>query len=351
MNHNYKKMTVLFLSLGVGLIFFSQACAPLGSALYPQNLASRDGADSLGEERRIDFSLPQNPDDEVPNSGPIEEDDNLNRPPDRPINDEEGDYLFVGNFQNGSLNSQEFRDFWGLRYGSFPNNGQLVTNPDSAFEGQSLQVRYPANVLGSNQRVQFASDFDRLGVPNSEALYLRYYLKFHPGFDFGKGGKLPGFSGGEGRSGGQNVDGTNGWSTRYMWRRNNSGREYLVVYAYVDGKYGDNYTYGFDFEFMDQNTGESLPVPIGEWVCLEQYVRLNDLGSTNGQIKAWMNNELGVDVTDVQFRTVDNHATRIGELMFSTFYGGGDNSWAPSRETYISFDNFVISENRIGCNN
>src|SRR5262249_16347360 len=56
----------------------------------------------------------------------------------------------------------------------------------------------------------------RRGAPAAE-LYLRYYLKFPDGFDFGKGGKLPGLYGGPigAESGGHHGA---GFSTRYMWR-------------------------------------------------------------------------------------------------------------------------------------
>jgi hypothetical protein len=62
-----------------------------------------------------------------------------------------------------------------------------------------------------------------------EVLDLTYQVRFPEGFDFVKGGKLPGLYGGTEHSGGDTPDGTNGLSTRYMWRTGGEGE----VYAYL----------------------------------------------------------------------------------------------------------------------
>ncbi len=177
-----------------------------------------------------------------------------------------------------------------------------------------------------------------------DSLYLRYYVKFHPGWEFVLGGKLPGLAsaGAQSITGGIQANGTNGWSTRYMWRANNS----LVVYGYLDGKHKK--AYGYDFVFYE-NPGVKTFVDVNKWHCLEQYIELNQIGQTNGKIRAWFNGDLSVDVSDALFRTVNNRDTKIGSMYFSTFYGGNSQSWAPTKDTYASFDNFAISDKRIGC--
>jgi hypothetical protein len=45
------------------------------------------------------------------------------------------------------------------------------------------------------------------------------------------------------------------------------------------------------------------------------------------------------------FRDVDSFA--IDGFYFSTFFGGADASWAPSRDEHIDFDSFVFSETPI----
>ena len=40
---------------------------------------------------------------------------------------------------------------------------------------------------------------------------------------------------------------------------------------------------------------------------------------------------------------------RIDGFYFSTFFGGGDASWAPVKDETAMFDNFVLSQTQIGC--
>jgi|GEM_PF-6384260 len=260
--------------------------------------------------------------------------------------DPDGEDLFFGSFNTneGALNSSSFASIWGLRWKTLPSNGQLVSGASDAYQGRALKVRYPARTLGKNQRVAFASDFKKLGVGYRTSAYLRYYVKFHPGFEFVKGGKLPGLAGGEAITGGNPANGSNGWSTRFMWRQNGTP----VVYGYLPGKYAA--PYGYDFKLKNQNSGQEDRLPVGEWICLEQFVQLNDVGQANGKIKAWLNGDLGVNVSDATFRTTNNDATKVGQMLFSTFYGGNTDDWAPSKDTHASFDNFIISDKRIGCN-
>lgn len=58
---------------------------------------------------------------------------------------------------------------------------------------------------------------------------LSYAVRFSSNFNFVLGGKLPGLYGGIGNTGGNIPDGTDGFSTRYMWGRNGVGE----VYAYL----------------------------------------------------------------------------------------------------------------------
>src|SRR5262249_33878972 len=75
------------------------------------------------------------------------------------------------------------------------------------------------------------------GTPDlstATVLDLSYAVKFPVGFDFGKGGMLPGLYGGaQGQSSaGQHGD---GWSTRFAWSANNGA---LVAYTKTNTGYG-----------------------------------------------------------------------------------------------------------------
>src|SRR5438477_687091 len=117
---------------------------------------------------------------------------------------------------------------WGL------TNLRVVSEPNSKF-AKILRVTYPKESASftAAQRygvpvggAQFEAD---LGLSPSDCLHLRYYVRFADDFAFVKGGKLPGLFGGEARAGGQIPDGTNGFSTRLMWRSKGDGE----VYAYL----------------------------------------------------------------------------------------------------------------------
>jgi hypothetical protein len=70
------------------------------------------------------------------------------------------------------------------------------------------------------------------GAARARALCLRYEVRFQEGFEFGKGGKLPGLYAGDAPSGGEAVTGANGWTVRLMWRRGGEGE----LYEYVASK-------------------------------------------------------------------------------------------------------------------
>jgi hypothetical protein len=166
-----------------------------------------------------------------------------------------------------------------------------------------------------------------------DALYLRYYVRFEPDFDFVKGGKLPGFYGGTQVSGGHIPDGTDGFSTRFMWRTAGQGE----VYAYLPSSdtFGTSLGRG-DFSFTS-----------GKWQCLEQQVVLNTPGASNGAVRAWLDGKLVYQNDHLLYRTVAT--LRIEGVFFSTFFGGGDSSWAPSRDLHADFAHFATGPARIGC--
>jgi hypothetical protein len=157
---------------------------------------------------------------------------------------------------------------------------------------------------------------------------LRYSLRFQPGFQFVKGGKLPGFFGGSGGSGGIHHD--DGFSTRYMWRTNGAGE----VYAYLPGASGDG-------ESLGRGSWTFTP---GRWTTIEQQIHLNTPGRADGTVTVWLNGRQVFTKPDLTYRTTPD--LHIDGLMFSTFFGGGDPSWASPTNQYIDFAGFTITDYR-----
>lgn len=161
-----------------------------------------------------------------------------------------------------------------------------------------------------------------------ERLRLRYRLRFSEDFDFVKGGKLPGLYGGTAPSGGNIPDGTDGFSTRFMWREDGAGE----VYAYLP----DSQEYGTSL-----GRGQWQFVP-GTWQTLEQELILNDPGQANGQLKVWLDGQVVFSATDLQFRTEES--LKINGIYVSSFFGGGDTEYATPRDVHIDFADFEVWE-------
>lgn len=244
----------------------------------------------------------------------------------------------------GEVFSEEWIEKNGVDYIDRKDETEVVNNELNG--SNSIRVKYDKGGIGPKETglsfpVEF-SQIEKMKEHYFDEIYLCYYLKFEEGFDFVLGGKLPGLMGGcdsYTRSGGQQPDGTNGWTMRFMWRE--EGR--LVVYSYLprsgNGKYGGK-EWGLDID-----TGVNL-VP-GEWYRIEQYIHIGSPGNDDGKLIVWVDGEETINLDDIRYRDVDNECGKIGGFYFSTFHGGNTPDWAPSVDSYAQFDEFTISRERI----
>src|SRR4051812_23007748 len=160
-----------------------------------------------------------------------------------------------------------------------------------------------------------------------DAAMLSYCLRFPAGFDFVKGGKLPGLFGGTVTSGRRIPDGTDGWSTRYMWRRGGAGE----VYAYLPSSVAHGTSLGRG----------AWSVATGRWECLAQTVVLNTPGRSDGRISVSVDGRQVFAAGGLVFRTTA--ALRIDGVFFSSFFGGGDPSWASPRDQFADFARISVT--------
>lgn len=170
----------------------------------------------------------------------------------------------------------------------------------------------------------------RTDGPLDEA-YLHYRLRLPDGFEPVKGGKLPGLFGGSEVSGGEEPDGTDGFSTRLMWREDLAGE----LYVYAPDEAGSSIGRG------------AWTWPTGRWACVEQHVVLNDPGDTDGRVTVWLDGREVLVAGGLLFRTVPD--LQIEGLFFSTFFGGDDPSWASPSDQHADFADFGITRDRVGC--
>lgn len=127
---------------------------------------------------------------------------------------------------------------WSLSKGRIQNNPEDLTFVDDPFpnspapgsqasSGPVLQVTYPKGSYSHGTGgTQLYSLWNTTDGSQWNSMIVSYDVAFDAGFDWVKGGKLPGVRGGpnvDGCSGGDASDGTNCFSSRVMWRKNGAG--------------------------------------------------------------------------------------------------------------------------------
>ena len=244
---------------------------------------------------------------------------------------------------NSSRATEELVDVFGsdvtLREdGSFGLDRWIRINPGpEGPTGRAIRVLYPEGSVSPSASREYGAPGGGMqhylpitGKP-VDAAYMRYWVRFPDDFAFVKGGKLPGLYGGSEVSGGEEPDGSNGFSTRLMWRAGGAGE----VYLYAPGESGTSLGRG------------SWIWPRGDWTCVEQHVELNNPDEDDGSVTVWLNGNEVYAERGIRYRTVDH--LRIEGIFFSTFFGGADPSWAPSKDEHADFASFGLSNRRLGC--
>ncbi len=240
----------------------------------------------------------------------------------------------LGSYGADQVNLDWDRPLWHL--GFVQGRVDVVTDAE---RGNALRVTYPANKYGAAGAAAFLSDVEfSLDLPKSyEELYVSYDVKFAEGFDFVRGGKLPGLCGYDNtltatsgcNTGGWFPDGYDGWSARGMWREDGKLENY-VYHAGQTNYYGDDEYWGANAE-------------PGQWHRIQHRVVLNTPGVANGILEAWLDGKKVLSEEKFLFRKTADIGVNL--FYFSTFYGGNDASWAPSEDQHVFFDNFRIATN------
>ena len=241
----------------------------------------------------------------------------------------QSDIVWKLDFKNtnvGTLSDSELIAEGGAMVWIGLNNNSTIVNDSE--KSKVLNVKYPKNTVGPQTN---GSQFLKTLPSKSTDYYLDYYVKFEDGFDFKKGGKLPGLtSGGDKYTGGTHPDNGEGWSARYMWLANGK----MVVYLY--------------YVEMDGQWGESVPMNVnfqtGKWYRITQRIKLNSNRDANGILQVWVDGVMVVNRNNFVFRY--DGLGLIDSFYFSTFHGGSTSDWAPSVDSYISFDKIIVSTDK-----
>lgn len=218
----------------------------------------------------------------------------------------------------------------------------VVAGGDTAGGGRSIRVAYPMNSLGpggTNGNPAGGAQWKAVFGGTADTLFARYRFLVPDGFDWVKGGKLPGLCGSQCNTGGNPPNGTDGWSARLMWRAGGS----LVQYLYHAGQEG---TYGTDVVW--KRDGAPLVVQTGSWHEVQVRICLNTPGAggapgmADGRVTGWYDGVVALDTAGFRFRDLDT--MHIDQFYFSTFFGGGTDDFRPTKDERIFFDDFAVSD-------
>jgi len=243
----------------------------------------------------------------------------------------------VGLYQADQLNDDWESPHWHLGF----DQGRVSIVEAGGSRGKAMEVTYPAGKYGAGGASAFLSDVQfGMGLPETyEELYVAYDIRFEEGFDFVRGGKLPGLCGADVNqspqtgcnTGGGYPTGYDGWSARGMWRENGALENY-IYHAAQRNYYADSELWGVD------------AVP-GVWHSVQHRVVLNTPGQKNGILEAWFDGKKVLSLNNLEYRKTSSIGINL--FYFSTFFGGNDASWAPSTDQTMMFDNFVISTDKV----
>ncbi len=119
-----------------------------------------------------------------------------------------------------------------LHRGPVPQTSPRAACRRSNTSGPVMQITYPEGSFSHDTGgVQFYSLWNTTDGSSFNSMMVSYEIAFDAGFDWVKGGKLPGLRGGlnsTGCSGGNKADGLDCFSSRLMWRKNGAGEGALL---------------------------------------------------------------------------------------------------------------------------
>lgn len=190
-----------------------------------------------------------------------------------------------------------------------------------------LKVLIPGNHYGPITGAQW-----EIPLAPQDEYFFSYRVKFDSGFDFVKGGKLPGLAGGTVKSG-RIPNGYDGWSARMMYWEKGKLSFYLY-FPKQSTRWGERL-------YLKNQKNDTLQIDKGSWHQVTQHVKLNTPGKNDGILQAWFDGKEAFYSDTILFRK--DKKVKTDRISYSVFMGGDDLSWAPANDQYICFDDFRVS--------
>jgi hypothetical protein len=267
---------------------------------------------------------------------------------------EDLDIIFKQDFNSnspGRYNSDEWtQDFLNPPWVNRLDYLQIVEDPKNEVNPtKSLYLDFPANSLGPSEG---GTHWPTYLPEKYDEIYVSYDIMFMPGFEFQRGGKIPGVAGGSISSNLDKPTGYDGFIAYLMFKGN---RPVFYIY-YPDAnipQYGATWGWGETYSSSDFSPSQtqfdyasgSVSFETGVWHNLTYRVVLNTVkpsggGNYDGILEAWFDGKLVMEISHILFR----HTTdlKIEKLTMQAFFGGGDDSWRNPIWEWIKLDNIML---------
>ena len=225
--------------------------------------------------------------------------------------------------------------FWGLEH------LQVVADPQDVTR-HVLQITYPKDgvTIESGTGLLFAPP---VSLKNPKKACLSYKVLFEKDFKFGKvGGKLPGLFGFNIKSkvplnatccaGPWEHDASVCFSARISYRTLRGlgypkGKMFFEVIPWMDESqcaqhpnWNCDLPYGSGMVIRTPKPETFAPI-LGSWTQIDQEIKLNDEGKSNGYIRIWYNGQLVIDESNISITT--NGSVVITGILFHALFGQG----------------------------
>ncbi|RXK37991.1 hypothetical protein M231_04777 [Tremella mesenterica] len=247
-----------------------------------------------------------------------------------------------------SGNAMSFNDALNpLFAGKMPSS---TTAPDGS---TALVATYPAGIYGlSGSGFNFYTEgiHSNVDVTSANEVLLSYSVFFEDGFDFNKGGKMPGFFGGTSLdsaktcSGGRQDGRSECFSARLMFRTNGMGEFYN--YFPTSATQPTGYCSTPPMSTCNPDYGDSIGrgsfnwTP-GQWVTVAQRLKMNDVGQKNGEQELFVNGKSVLSLSNLEIAVEEG--TKVYGIMAQTFFGGSGSDWASPKDQSAYFKDWTLA--------
>ncbi|KAF7348203.1 Polysaccharide lyase family 14 protein [Mycena sanguinolenta] len=207
---------------------------------------------------------------------------------------------------------------------------------------------YPKGSINPTAPIPGGFGFYLSGPPNFSSrlesgathAILSYRMMLQSDWEWVKGGKFPGIFGGEGDlsyscTGGRQDERCKCFNIRPMWRSKGLGELYTYIpltetnrekLIAVPPLSKENSDYGFS---VGRNAFK-FDIAVGKWIALAFRVKLNSIGSNDGELELWVDGKSVIKIDGLTLRCSEQ--SRIKGAHFQTFFGGHQDDWASPKD-------------------